>query len=480
MQADAALTRGDFTTAQQMLTPLGRHEDYLGYGLFNLAVAQREAGETAAAHATLDRLIHLPLRSAPGRDLVDRGRLALAVLSSESASALNAESVLDRLPAEGRYREHALAVYADLAMARGDHRLAARIWLSLLEGNDWHLGRAAAELGLPMALEAMQAPGQALEGYRRAASIFANRIDALDALAGLAHTEDWGGRLLFEITGQEAALPATLTAEIRNAFGVQAWLSWLARADVSGLVGDWQQLRSMQDWLGDLPDELAALEEVKQERLRRTALAGEQLEQDALNLRRRELDAEIAKLNAALTTLTEPGRALDEQLILALATPTERRLLNRLDGLHEELARHIDQPRHGALSKRVERLRGAVIWDISEARSARSRDLMRSLDETRRLAADVDARLARVARAETDLAVGAAADFAAVATRAAGLSAAIAAAQTDRERSVAEAFRRALIDERTLTEQRLLTARIAIARTTDLLAVGAGAPGAGT
>jgi tetratricopeptide (TPR) repeat protein len=133
MRAEAALAAGDFATAERYLGMLESDQDHLGYGLFNLAVAQRAAGDPAAAHATLERLADLPLASQPGRDLVQRGRLAYAVTTGEVADPLDAQAVLARLPAAGRYRDRALAAYGKLAMSRADYALAARIWLTLQE-----------------------------------------------------------------------------------------------------------------------------------------------------------------------------------------------------------------------------------------------------------------------------------------------------------------------------------------------------------
>lgn len=470
MRTEAALANGDWHAAGTALEQIPRRSDYLGYALFNLAVGQRQAGDLSAARASLAQLSDLSLRSPAGRDLVARGRLGLALLAREAGEPVDAESILASLPADARYREQALAVYGDLAMQREDYRLAARIWLTLDEDPGWHAGRAAAALGLPMALEALASPAHALDGYRRAAGAFEQRLGALHALRRHAGDAGWARTLAHaHAEGDDSRIRQGL-AELETAFGAESWLAWLADESVHALLEEWRDLHAMQQWLDDLPANLAALEGVKNERLRRSREARALLDDGSLVQRRESLAGTITELEADIAGLADPRRGLDDPLVSALATAAERRRLDRLASLSARLAPLEDGDRRAALARRLARLEGVVVWQISEARSERVRALQRELAGAREQLAATDQRLARIARAEAELESGVAVDFRAFASRAALLERQVAANLARHERSIAAALGESIDEQIRLTESHLLTARTAIARTTDQLA----------
>jgi len=473
MRAEAAIGTGDFAAAEQHLAAIPEADEHLGYGLFNLAVAERAAGDTAGAHRALDRLARLPLESVAGVDLVQRGRLAWALLSGETGALLEAQELLERLPAEGRYRDQALAIYGDLAMGRGDYRLAARIWLTLLQNDGWNAGRARAEVGLPLSLEALQAPERALGAWHQAANRFEARLASLHELSALTANAGWAAGLLAAHLPTDSKPRAEPPPGLADSFGTDAWLAWLARDDVSRLIGEWRDLHEMHAELDALPARLAALQEVKQERRRRSAQARSALADRSLEARRHALAERIERLNTAFTALAAPGRPLDDELAHALATPPARALLERLTTLETGLAQSAPAAESAELERRLQRLRGLVLWEIAEARSARTRELALELRAARTLLVEVDARIARLARAEADLEAGIAVDFRQFRDRSERLTRAVAAQMEHREAALAAAFRDAVQEELQRVDEYLLTARIAIARTTDRLAAAA-------
>lgn len=479
MRAEAAIAAGDFAGAARQLDMLPEDDDHLGYGLFNLAVAERSAGDARAAHATLARLADLQLQTPAGRDLVRRGRLAWAVTTAETGDPLEAQDVLDRLPAGGHYRDRALAVYGQLAVDRADHRLAARIWMTLLEDAEWGQGRARAELGLPMALDALDARERALGAWTAAAGRLEARLTDLQRLRGSSSGADWPGRVMSAHLETGRDQPDLVPPDIAETFGSRAWLAWLAREDVSALIAQWRDLRRMQDWLHGLPTRLAALEEVKQERRRRSAEARGRLGDQALHTRRTELAQRIERIDMAIAALADPARPLDAELAAALLDQGQQKRLARIESLGAALAATAPAERAEELARRIARLRGVVLWSVAETRSTRTRDLVRALAETRDQLAEVDRRIARIERAESELEAGVEVDFLALSQRTAALAEAVTDQLAARETALAEAFREAVDGELQQVEQHLLTARIAIARATDQLAAApaAGEPG---
>ncbi|MFX3657794.1 MAG: hypothetical protein ACN6I7_01240 [bacterium] len=482
LRAEGALARGDFAAAEASLAELDGADDELAYGLFNLGVAQRESGDLAAAEDAFRRLGALRVRTPAAWDLVQRGRLALAVLSRERGEVVTAEALLASLPGEGRYRDLALASYGRLAMARDDHALAGRIWLTLIQRGTWSASHAEAHLGLPASLERMDAEAQALDRYRRAEAVFAGRLEALDVAAGRARDPQWVRALLAVAAPAQpadGAAPADADPLSLDAgLGLDTWLEWLASESVHGLLTEWRELDGMATWLDTLPDHLGALEQVAAERHRRSAAAREMLAAEALTERRDAIRAQTVRLAADLTAIGQSAADRDPDWMRRLATPEELPLIDRLDAM-AAAASAAGAAERARLQGRIDRLQGLVFWQVADEQAARVRALRKRLADAEALLAEADARIERLAEAEGRFAAGVVADFRALNGRATAVSRQVAAARAGRERALAEALERGVEQDRERTRQYLLATRVAIARTTDRLAAAAAPASAG-
>jgi hypothetical protein len=476
MRVEGALARGDFAAAHAALATLDEDDDQFAYGLFNLGVAHRQAGDAVAAETTFARLADLQVRTPEAWDLVQRGRLALAVIARERGAATSAEMLLASLPGEGRYRDPALASYGRLAMARDDHELAARVWLTLIARPDWSASHAEAYLALPASLERLASPAHALSRYQDAERVFADRLAALDVAAERARDPGWVRELLAAFATANGATPESLAA-LDAGLGVDGWLEWLAQESVHQLLSEWRELAGMADWLTGLPGHLEALEQVTAERRRRSAAAREVLHAQALTRRRTETAEQLAALEADLGALTQTPARPDADWMRRLADPDERRLIDRLTDMAAFVDAHASPAERARLTARIERLRGLVFWQIADDRSVRLQALNRQITEVRALLTDTDARIERLSLAEHRFAAGVEADFHALGGRARTVAAQVDAAMRGRERALAEALERGVEQDRARTRQYLLATRVAIARTSDRLAAAGAAPG---
>lgn len=480
MRVEGALARGDFSAAEAALEHLSEDEPYLAYGLFNLGVAHREAGAVQASHAAFERLARLPAGDEETWDLVQRGRLALAVMARQTGDVVDAQTLLGTLPGEGRYRDLALSSYGGLAMESEDYELAARIWLTLLEQDGWSSGRAAAQLGLPMSLEQLASPAHALDRYRDAERVFANRLVALDQAAHRARDPAWVGALLDVFAEPDETTRARALGSMDDDLGAETWLGWLAGEDVHQVMVEWRELNGMAAWLDTLPQRIDAYQEITAERRRRTAAARRMLDDEALLGRRATLADRVAGLEADLAVLAREPASMDTSWMLRLANAEERALIEELQAMAALVTGHMperDRPRYQA---RIDRLLGTTFWAIADSRSERVRRLEKSLAENRALLADVDVRIERLARAESRFAAGVETDFLVLTDRVEGMTVRVSEALDSRRTIIAEALERGLQREVAQTRQYLLTARIAIARASDQLAAHAGPDGSGT
>jgi hypothetical protein len=478
MGAEAALARGDFAAAEAALAELAEGDEYLAYGLFNLGVAYRQAGDTAASHQAFSRLAGLKVTSEEAWDLVQRGRLALAVMARQTGDAVDAQAVLGTLPGEGRYRDLALASYGNLAMELEDHELAARIWLTLLEQQGWSSSRAMAHLGLPMSLEKVASTAHALERYRVAEQVFEQRLAMLQDAAARSGDPGWVAGLLDVSANPDDQARTRELGRFDDGFGTAAWLEWLSGEDVHQIMVEWRELNGMAAWLEGQPPRLAAFEEITAERRRRTGEARALLGEETLVGRRAELADRVAGLASDLNILErEPARPAADWM-LRLASAQERVLIDELSAMSALVAEHMPAADRARIQARIDRLIGVVFWEIADEKAARVRALAKQLNDNRSLLADVDMRIERLAGAEARFAAGVESNFRVLSDRVERVSERVTAALEARRRVIAQALQRGLEQEMARTRQYLITARIAIARATDQLAAAPpGTPG---
>jgi tetratricopeptide (TPR) repeat protein len=475
MRSEAAMAAGQLEVARALLQPLEDGEPLLAYGLFNLGVAFRSAGDNEAARETFGRLAGMKASNAETRDLVARARLALAWVAREQQAMTDAQGVLGDLPGSGRYRDAALASYGDLAMDNEDYELAARIWLTLQNQGYWTASTAQARLAFPVSLERLASREQALEQYRAAEATFESRLVLLDDLSRQAEDPKWIRSLLmvFAAPEQDREQMSELVASWRERLGHTDWLEWLAAEDTHQVLSEWRELVTMNRWLDRLPPELAAFEQVTAERRRRGAAARQLLVEGALLEQRTTLAVEVDRQAAVLDRLSsmEPERHAD--WMRQLATPAELGLISELEQARTLASRHLSDADRRAWLGRIDRLQGILFWQIADDATVRLQKLRRAQEENVVLLEDLDGRIARVASAEAEFVAGVETDYLAFADRAAELTSEVAVAVGRRELALADEIKRGMAREMKEVQRYLLATRIGIARATDHLSMAA-------
>lgn len=484
MRAEAATVAGNHAQAEAYLSVLEDDDPLLAYGLYNLGVAYREAEDLIGARRVFERLATLDVRTRGRRaanqetlDLMQRAKLALSFVVRELDDTADAAEVLGGLPGEGRYRDAALASYGGLAMDQGDYELAARIWLTLQNQAYWTSSTAQARIAFPMSLEQLASREMALTQYRAAERSFESRLALLTELHSQAEDPAWVKNLLmvFSAPDRDDEQMKDLVARWQEQLGHTDWLEWLATEDTHQVLMEWRELLGMRDWLIELPEELSAFEEVAAERRRRGAEARALLVDDALLEHRQALQDNVAAQKSVLDALTAAPAQRNAEWMNRLATPEERALLDELGGMRRMVTDHMDARDKARWLGRIDRLEGTLFWQIANERSDRIRKLSKAHAGNLALLEEVDARIARVASAESEFAAGVETDFLAFTDRADVLTASVARALNDREVALAGEIRRGMAREMKEVQQYLLVTRIGIARATDQLAMSAAA-----
>ncbi len=479
MDAEAAIAAGDGPRALAATGRIPLGDPLRAYALFNLGVWHRDAGRSAEAVAAFGELSALTANDNESRDLSQRAKLALALLTRDAGESQDARSVVGSLPAEGRYRDPALAAYGSLAMADEDYELAGRIWKTLSGSPGWNASIAIATLGLPVTLEELDATSAALAEFQAAERRFEARRSELSELIDRAREPEEMRQLLETFLHLARPHAQTVDASLgggafwRDTFGAARWQRFLAAEQVHELFLEWGELAQMTRWVDALPERVDVLREVSVEQRRRTQVARRMLKDDALLGRRETLHGEVVALRGRLASVESMESLPNSEWMRALATSDELVLLDRLNAMHDAGEQTAINERRRWLD-RVERLQNRVFWDIADSRHARLWNVRKALASAERELADIDTRIARLQNAEAAFARGVAADFAAFEARANVVEQQLAGAMRSREARLGQALLAAAEREGEQLANYLLLTRIAIARATDALAMPQG------
>jgi tetratricopeptide (TPR) repeat protein len=477
MRGEYAVQLGEFGKARQHFDLMEETNPLRAYGLFNLGVAYRSAGQLPQSQQTFQTLAVLPAYSDEAYDLGQRAKLALALIARQQKDVQSAENVLSALPGEGRYQEVAMAAYGGLAMDNQDYELAARIWMTLQEQDYWTPSTATARLGFPLSLEKLAGQQRtstelALLQFQRAEASFVSRLDDLTRLSAEAQDPQWVQSLLqvFAEDEQDPEQMQVLMQKWQDQLGHTDWLEWLATDKINQALTQWRSLNEMEAWIGQLPEKLDALERVAAEQRRRGEQAQFMLVGEGLLAKRDLLQAKIVSAQKDLDALEAASPMPKPDWMVPLANDEERSLLNELGDMRK-LLKHMSDSDHAKWSARIARLEGVLFYRLVDERAARLQELSKMHKDLVAVLDDVDARIKRVEGAESNFMAGVGTDFLVFQDRAADITALVNTARTGRENLLANEIRARMQQEMQQVQQYLLVTRIAIARATDQLAL---------
>jgi len=484
MRAELAVQRQQFDAAERQLSLLDPVDPLRAYGMFNLGVAYREVNRLSDARRAFSRLADMPAYADETFDLAQRAKLALALIARQSQQTEDAESVLAGIPGKGRYQEIAMAAYGGLAMDNEEYELAARIWMTLQEQEYWTPSTATAHLGFPLSLERMAVQGHAtmamaLSQFQRAEETFSSRLVNLQNFSRQAHDPAMIRELLTvfahkEASGNAAEPDAARMRELMQKWQAQLghtdWLEWLAADNVNAVLTQWRELNAMEVWLDVLPDKLDALQSVAAEQRRRNSEAATLLQGDELLAQRARLHGRLTRAHEQLVALRAAPPVRTIEWMRPIADRDEREMLNRVAQMRN-LLWYLNDLDRGNWSKRLDRIEGVVFYRLVDERAKRLQVFNSSYKSLQQQVAVVDDKYARVQNAETEFRGGVETDFLAFLTRAEQISDMVRGARQNRETMLASEILDRVEREVQQVQQYLLVTRIAVARTTDQLAM---------
>ena len=477
MRLEGQIATGRLNDARSTFELVDEDHPLSAYAAFNLGVALRAADDRSAALQTFARLAERIPRDRESFDLIQRAKLAMAILARELDQPADAQTLLRQLPGQGRYQNVALASYGDVAMDRGNHELAARIWLTIKKDPSWTGATSAARLKFPLSLEHLDSPGAALDSYREAEEGFEQRLAYVRDMSTNVRDPAWLRATLtvFSLPERNPEDMDELMSVWRLKLGHTDWLEWLATEPVHEVLTQWRELEDQRIWLDQLPERVAILEEVSNELAARRERVSSVLADQALLDRQVDLQAGIERSAARIAAINESSPTSSTAWMGMLADEDQRVLLDELDGMQDLIELGMDPTDQAAYLGRVARLRGLVFWEITDQKARRMRELAKDLKQSTDLAAENAVSIDRLTAAYGEFSAGVQTDLYSFVDRADAITVQIAQAQAVREERLAVELKRGMDREVQQLEKFLLATRIAIARASDHLAME-GAP----
>jgi hypothetical protein len=378
LRANIYLATGRPSDAVDVLRGLQNSEDLKGFSRYNFGIALLQDGQQEEAIRELDRAGQLTASDPVTLAIRDKSNLVLGTLQSEASEFGPAQLSLDRVRLDGPFSNQALlrAGWAEASAENFERALVP--WSILAEREATDAAVYEAMLALPYAYSQLDVHGRAAVLYGQAVESFGEELDKVNAsiesiqlggfLEALAREEirqdkDWAVRLRSLPEAPETFYLLTLMASHDFQTALQ---NYLDLEDLRSKLVSWQ--RSLDSF-----EDIIRLRQAYYEPLLP------------------EIDRQFRTLDAQVRLRQEQHKYLDQrlqQMLIvpnsnALATSDERQIEARLEQFETGLQNSND-PEAEVLQRRIDRLRGALTWNVEtqyHQRLTEAHDHLRELNE---------------------------------------------------------------------------------------------------
>ncbi len=392
--ANLYMSRGEYGPAVDLLRQVSPKTEWGLYGRYNLGVALIKMNRPDQGVPLLEEVGKNKVRTEEFRSLRDKANVALGYSFLANDTPITAKNYLERVRLKGLQSASALLAMGWAQAAQEQYDRALVPWLELQGRNEFDAAVQESWLAVPYAYGKLGAELQSLTEYKRAIARYSHELGRLDQ----AIQEVRAGKLanaLIELGGDEQqemgwfwspqALPALPAGRYL--------LTLLASHDFQEAMKNYRDVQFLrrdlvawQDKVSIYRDMLDNRRRAYSERLPRVLGAQRQLDTDRLKTAYSQAAAELKRIEA-------------NDDVLALADEKQLAQRARLDRLSTAIKRTGDP----ALTEKFWRLRGLLLWDVSEEYMPRLAEAKRSLADVEQRIGESDDRRARLQQAQRDM-----------------------------------------------------------------------------
>lgn len=357
LRAQIYMAGGRHSDAVTILKGLQGVKEFEGFAGYNLGVALFRAGQQQEGRAQLARA-----GQAPGTDpgtlaIRDRSNLVLGTRLMENNEFGPAREYFDRVRLRGPFSNRALlsAGWADASAERYDRALVP--WTMLAERNVTDKAVQEALLAVPYAYSKLEVFGKAALLYGKALDSFNSELAKLDASVRSIRE----GKFLRALVREELKQDSDWVIKLRELPEVPETyylIELLASHDFQESLKNYLDLEELRKKTAAWADSLVAYEELIE--LRRAYY------QPLLP----EIDAQFRLLDSQLKLRLEQRAHIDRQLQSMLIMPRAEFLITAPEREVRDTLLAIESrvdpltPDAAAVRARIERLKGALLWNV--------------------------------------------------------------------------------------------------------------------
>ena len=373
LRANVYLAEGRPLESVEILRRLQASESFGGFAAYNLGIAYLQSGQKDAALRQLERAGTTETDDPAELAIRDKANLVLGTILLEDSQFEDARVFLNRVRLDGPFSNQALLSSGWASMSGNDARRAVVPWQLLADREVTDSATQEAMLALPYAYGKLDVHGRAAVNYGRALDAFSIEVEKLNASIDSIRE----GRFLKALTREEIrkdkdwvirlrALPETpetyYLMELLASHDFQTGLqNYLDLADLRQKLLAWQgSFDSFDDMVSIRHDHYEPLLPDIDEQFRKLdSRLRLRIEQHKMLVRRRD------------DLLTTPRPEF-------LATPDERRILDRIEYIETEL-QDAATPFETALQRRMNRLKGLLVYTLETEYHERFTEFDRNL-----------------------------------------------------------------------------------------------------
>ena len=363
LKANIYINNGQIAEAQQLLK---KNQDPVlaAYTSFNLAAAEEKKQNTSAASSHLNNIMGLPSTQLDVRLLKDRAHLAAAQLYASEQNYVQAFEHFNRIKIDSPYSSEALFGQGWAAYHTDKPSQALASWNLLQADYAFHPQSHKTRIAIPFVYISMDFPDTALQKYRQAVTYYEKLMTQLeDTKENISNQHLFGFMNKFrtgEVTDwhvEPVEFPVTPeTALVGNLLEQQN-----IHEELTALAELYQLNYAVKKRRGDLISFSYLIENNDRNHEEKAPLISaeaEKLQRSNTLTHAKELSNKISKIRS-------------HNSIYSLMNLNERDYLKRIKRSNETALLVDDLDKKNRYERRIKRVNGILLWNLSEAYSER-------------------------------------------------------------------------------------------------------------
>ncbi len=358
LRALAYINTGKNKPAIKILQSLKHEKLFQGFDLYNLGIAQIQAGKLNQGEQTFDELGKLDVSDPELLALRDKANLKLAEHYVKQGKAVLAEKYFRRVRLQGPYSNKALLGAGWVAASQGRFDRALVPWTLLHQRSEYDSSVQEAMMAVPYAYGKLKAYGKSANLYGQALDVFASEIQRLgESIKSIRE-----GSFLHALLDKHGDADKNWVVNLRHlkdAPETRYTLDLMASSDFQECYKNYKDLASLRHYLTKWLDDLNAYEELIEKR--------RLYQQPLLPV----VEKKFRKIDARMKLRLEQRKNLDKKIqnmLIAprpeyLATDNERIAMDKLTQIKNYLALHPDKSTD-EIKNRLDRLDGILLWEV--------------------------------------------------------------------------------------------------------------------